>query len=638
MSHDIGGISKTVNYKGYRMDIGGHRFFSKSDVVMNWWLNILPIENTSDSDITITYQNKSRKIEEFNDRQNSGDSDLVMLIRNRKSRILFLRKFFNYPLNLSKDTLFNLGLSRVLKIFISYLHAKTFPIKKERNLEEFFINRFGKVLYRTFFKAYTEKVWGIPCNQIGADWGAQRIKGLSILKAIQHSLKKILGFNSRTLTQKNVETSLIERFLYPKYGPGQLWEEVARQIQERGGELHLDTTVRNIHISGEQVTAIEICDSKTGTTKVVEGEYFFSTMPVKELIIGLQTEVPFDIKRISEGLIYRDFITVGLLVEKLSIKDKDKSDKLIKDNWIYVQEADVFVGRIQIFNNWSPYLVKDPSKVWLGLEYFCYDSDELWQKSKEEMADLAISELIKIGFIAKASEVLDFTVVKVPKTYPAYFGTYSEFDQVREYLDKYENLYLIGRNGMHRYNNQDHSMLTAITAVNNIKNGVKDKSNIWAVNTEQNYHEEVKPTARSFPNQSAVRTLRQFVSYLFTGGAATIVDVLVFSILVTSGMWYVSALCISFLFGVSTNFLLSRRLVFNVYWKNWLAQFTVFTIVSLNSLLANLGLMQLLINDLSWNATTARLISAASVAILSFTGHKLYSFGSHNQNKEEQTI
>ena len=303
MSHDIGGISKTVNYKGYRMDIGGLRFFSKSDVVMNWWLNILPIEHTSNSDITINYQNKSRKIEKFNDRQNSGDPNLVMLVRNRKSRILFLRKFFNYPLNLSKDTLFNLGLSRVLKIFISYLHAKTFPIKKERNLEEFFINRFGKVLYRTFFKAYTEKVWGIPCNQIGADWGAQRIKGLSILKAIQHSLKKILGFNSLTLTQKNVETSLIERFLYPKYGPGQLWEEVARQIQERGGELHLDTTVRNIHISGEQVTAIEICDSKTGTTKLVEGEYFISTMPVKELIIGLQTEVPFDIKRISEGLI-----------------------------------------------------------------------------------------------------------------------------------------------------------------------------------------------------------------------------------------------------------------------------------------------------------------------------------------------
>jgi putative flippase GtrA len=451
---------------------------------------------------------------------------------------------------------------------------------------------------------------------------------LSISKAIQHNLKKLLRLNSRSLSQKNVETSLIERFLYPKYGPGQLWEEVARRIRERGGELHLNTAVRKLYTDGGRVTAVEIYDSETGAAKRAEADEFFSTMPVKELIRGLQTEVPSEVKEVSEGLIYRDFITVGLLLEKLSIKDKDKSEQLIKDNWIYVQEPDLLLGRIQIFNNWSPYLVKEPSKVWLGLEYFCYESDDLWEMSDEEMASFAISELVKIGFISQSSDVLDYTVVKVPKTYPAYFGTYSEFDRVRTYLDKYENLYLIGRNGMHRYNNQDHSMLTAITAVENIRFGVKDKSNIWAVNEEKEYHEEAKPTAKGFLNSSVPKILRQFVGYLFTGGSATVIDVIVFSILVSSGLWYVAALGVSFVFGVSTNFFLSRRFVFGVYWQNWLAQYTVFTMISLNTLLANLGLLKLLVDDASWDAITARLVSAGCVALLSFTGHKLYSFSS----------
>lgn len=490
MTDAIGGISQTINYKGYRMDIGGHRFFSKSDAVMDWWLKIMPMETVNDQKLVITYHNQQQELTGKLDHQNPEETDLVMLVRNRKSRIFWMRKLFDYPIQFNKNTILNLGLSRTFKILFSYLKVKFAPIKNEQNLEQFFINRFGNVLYRTFFKSYTEKVWGVPCTNISAEWGSQRIKGLSISKTIQHIFKKVfrVDSDSESIAQKNTETSLIEKFLYPKYGPGQLWEEVAKRIQETKGEVHLNAGVNKLFTEGNRITAVEICHQTTGQTERIEGNYFFSTMPVRELIRALQADIPDNIREISEGLIYRDFITVGLLVEKLAIKDKDKIQRLIKDNWIYVQEPDVLLGRIQIFNNWSPYLVKDNSKVWLGLEYFCYDTDELWLMSEQQMTDFAIGELSKIGFITK-DDILDSTVVKVPKTYPAYFGTYGEFDQIKDYVDTFENLYLIGRNGMHRYNNQDHSMLTAIAAVENIKYGITDKSNIWAVNTEQTYHE-----------------------------------------------------------------------------------------------------------------------------------------------------
>lgn len=523
MSNDIGGISRTVNYKEYRMDIGGHRFFSKSDIVMNWWLQFLPMQTVEDQQITIAYQNQSRDIQ-TKEQVDPDKANLVMLVRDRKSRIYFLRRFFDYPITLSKNTLVNLGLFRTLKILISYLYIKAFPFKKEKNLEQFFINRFGKVLYQTFFKSYTEKVWGVPCTQISAEWGAQRVKGLSIARAIQHILKKIFALNSRSVAQKDVETSLIERFLYPKYGPGQLWEEVAEQIKARGGEIHLNAGIQKLFSDGDRITAVEVCDSITKEIERVEGNSFISTMPIKELIRGLQADVPSEVREVSEGLVYRDFITVGLLVEKLSIRDKEKGDKLIQDNWIYVQEPDVLLGRIQIFNNWSPHLVKDSDKVWLGLEYFCYESDDLWKMVDDEIAEIAIDELEKIGFIRK-SDALDHTVIRVPKTYPAYFGTYPEFDKLKSYINQFENLYLVGRNGMHRYNNQDHSMLTAMAAVENIKNGVRDKSAIWEINTEQEYHEDKSDAtttsvkrASGYRRQQVAKVLSQFVSYLFTGG------------------------------------------------------------------------------------------------------------------------
>jgi protoporphyrinogen oxidase len=362
-----------------------------------------------------------------------------------------------------------------------------FPPKQIDNLEQFFIGRFGRELYLTFFKSYTEKVWGVPCEDICAEWGVQRIKGLSIRKTISHMFEKKFK-QSEDVRQKNTETSLIEKFMYPKLGPGQLWEIVADKVRSMGGAIYTEQDVEQILTDGKRVTAVVTRDGE-GSRREFQGDYFFSTMPVKELVGALKTDVPKNVREVSENLQYRDFITVGLLVNKLAVKDKDNPKTLIKDNWIYIQEPEVNAGRLQIFNNWSPYMVRDPNTVWIGVEYFCYETDDMWDLPDNEMAALARRELATIGIIREA-DVLDATVIRVPKTYPAYFGAYERFTEVRSYLDEFENLFLVGRNGMHRYNNQDHSMLTAMTAVDNIIEGRIDKENIWAVNTEMEYHEE----------------------------------------------------------------------------------------------------------------------------------------------------
>ncbi len=487
-SEFMGGIARTVNYKGYRMDIGGHRFFSKSDRVMNWWLDLMPMQAVPGVPPSITYQRQTRTVLGSGDGPDPDREDRVMLLRKRRSRIYFLRRFFDYPIRLSAETLAKLGLVRTVRIGLSYLKSAAFPIRDERTLEQFFINRFGRELYLTFFKSYTEKVWGVPCDRISAEWGSQRVKGLSIARSILHFLKQALHRRS-DVAQKDTETSLIEQFLYPKLGPGQMWEEVARKVCEKGGEVLTGWDAAHVHTDGFRVTGIEAIHA-SGERRLFEGDYFFSTMPVQELVRALDRPAPPEVVDVSEGLMYRDFITVGLLVRGLKVKeDHPDGSKLIRDNWIYIQEPDVLVGRLQIFNNWSPYLVPDRTKVWLGLEYFCNESDPLWTKSDAEMTRLAAEELARIGII-DAGDVLDATVVHVPKTYPAYFGTYPRFHVVREYLDRFENLFLIGRNGMHRYNNQDHSMLAAMVAVDNIAAGVPGKDNIWAVNTEQEYHEE----------------------------------------------------------------------------------------------------------------------------------------------------
>jgi protoporphyrinogen oxidase len=533
-SDEIGGISRTIRYKGNRMDIGGHRFFSKSDRVMQWWIDLMPpvADANSSASPEVSYQGKKRVVavpahlqeepvlrgagpivhhqtgellpEDHElepgdvvaemETEPAANPDLVMLIRPRKSRIYYLRKFFDYPITLTATTLTNLGAVRTLKVGTSYIKSRVSQISPEKSLEDFLINRFGRQLYLTFFKSYTEKVWGTPCNEISAEWGAQRIKGLSLTTAVKHFVKKTFSKKKTgDVSQKGTDTSLIERFMYPKFGPGQLWEHVADLIVQKGGEIHMEWKVDRIHCEGARVVSVDAVN-RAGERRTFAGDYFFSTMPMRELVEAMDAPVPENVREVSAGLQYRDFITVGLLADKLKVREPDGG--LLKDTWIYVQEPDVILGRLQIFNNWSPYLVEDPSKVWIGLEYFCYDTDDLWKMPDEELKKFAIGEVAKIG-ILNAEDVSDGHVVRVPKTYPAYFGTYERFGELREYVDGFENLFLVGRNGMHKYNNQDHSMLTAMTAVDGIVAGHVDKASLWDINTEQEYHEEKGEKARS---------------------------------------------------------------------------------------------------------------------------------------------
>ena len=491
-SSEIGGISKTVNYKGNRIDIGGHRFFSKSDRVMQWWTDIMPVEahDRHGGNVQIHYQGKERRVELSGASLDSAETDLIFLVRDRLSRIFYLRRFFAYPLSLGITTVRNLGLKRMVRIGFSYMRSVVFPIRDERTLEDFFINRFGRELYLTFFKDYTEKVWGVACTEIGADWGAQRIKGLSITSALWHALKSLAG-TTGDVSQKNTETSLIERFLYPKFGPGQMWESVADQVISAGGEVNLGWEATAMEIDHGCVSAVIFTRTGGDETRRIAADHVFSTMPIRELIASMGDAVPESVRKIAGGLQYRDFITVGMLLRKLRIADEQNAtgSGLLPDNWIYIQERDVRVGRVQIFNNWSPFMVKDPDTAWIGLEYFCNEGDDLWRMEDAELVAFATIEMERIGFIS-ADDLIDFTVIRMPKAYPGYFGeSYPLFDRIREYTDALENLYLIGRNGMHRYNNQDHSMLTAMAAVDNVANRIVTKDNIWNVNTESEYHE-----------------------------------------------------------------------------------------------------------------------------------------------------
>jgi len=502
MSGDIGGISKTVDYKGNRIDLGGHRFFSKSDKVMQWWQNILPLQGAPAKDdlalgrkVPLAETASRRRIREPQPRITPAPdpeaTDEVMLVRGRLSRIFFTRKLFDYPITLSATTLAKLGAWRSTKIAASYIAAQLRQIRPETTLEHFFTNRFGGELYRTFFRDYTQKVWGMPCSQISPEWGAQRVKGLSLTKAVVHALKGLVSRDS-SVDQKSTETSLIGQFLYPKLGPGQMWEEVARQVREAGGEILMRRRVVGITLDGERVTAVTVRNEETGATETRQADYVLSTMPIKELVAALGDGVPKEVRRVADGLCYRDFMTVGLLLRKLKLRADERHPTVhgsIADNWIYIQDGDVDVGRLQVFNNWSPYMVADENTIWLGTEYFCQEGDALWSRPNEEMAAHAVEELAKVGII-DPDDVLDAAVLRMPKAYPAYFGTYDQIDVVRRYTDSIQNLFLIGRNGMHRYNNQDHSMLSAMEAVRSIANGITSKDAIWSVNTEQEYHEE----------------------------------------------------------------------------------------------------------------------------------------------------
>lgn len=488
----VGGISKTINYRGNRMDLGGHRFFSKSDWVMRWWQEILPVavsEASPDESVRINYQRQSTVFKP--EPLGHGHTDAVMLVRRRLSRIFYRRRFYDYPLTLNAATLSNLGPAEALRIGLSYGRAQLSRKTPETTLKDFLVNRFGDRLYRTFFKEYTEKVWGVPCENISAEWGAQRIKGLSVAKAVANAIAAPFR-SSRDLGQKGTETSLIEQFLYPKFGPGQMWEEVARRVCEKGGQVRLQQQIVGIHRQGQRITAVEVRDAATGSAQRVACDYLISTMPVRDLVTNLQPE-DRQIQRVANGLPYRDFVTAGLLLRRMNVTNRRKSDNtngMPPDNWIYVQEPDVQMGRIQVFNNWSPAMVADPRTIWLGLEYFCREGDDLWSMDKGRFTDLAANELERMGLIDRR-DVIDGTLVRVPKAYPAYFGVYAEFDKIRAYLDAFPNLFPVGRNGMHRYNNQDHSMLAANAAVTAIVSG-GGKSAIWSINVDDVYHEEME--------------------------------------------------------------------------------------------------------------------------------------------------
>jgi protoporphyrinogen oxidase len=484
----VGGLSKTIDYKGNKIDIGGHRFFSKSEKVIKWWLHFLPLDAAARKEhIDLQYQQNHAAFDITGDLLGQGDK--IMLVRPRKSRIYYQKKFFDYPLQLNGKTIANLGFLKMLRIAGSYLYAKLFPRKPENNLAQFFINRFGKELYETFFKEYTEKVWGVPCERIPSSWGQQRVKDLNISRLFWHAIKSFFP-SDKTLHQKGTSTSLIEQFLYPKFGPGQMWEAVAEEIQRLGGSIFLNTNVTALYGNGtSQVLKIEALNKLTGKANSWSGDYFFSSMPVRELFSSLHgLPVPAAVMAIALSLEYRDFLIVGILTNSLLVTETENGG-LIRDNWIYVQDRKVKAGRIQVFNNWSPSMIKDPGTVWLGVEYFCNETDDFWKQQDSVIAAQAIKEMETIGILDPA-QVTDTMVARVKKAYPSYYGGYDNFNTVQEFTNRIENLFLIGRNGMHRYNNSDHSMLTAMAAVENIITGRTDKSNIWEINTEESYHEE----------------------------------------------------------------------------------------------------------------------------------------------------
>ncbi len=480
----FGGISRTVEYKGNRMDMGGHRFFSKIPEVNAWWDQMLPMQGApSYDDLEL-----DREVPLEKNGPDPEKEDRVMLTRHRVSRILFDDKFYDYPVSLKPETLKNMGFFTTMKVGFSYL-ASLLHKRPDDNLENFYINRFGKKLYSMFFEYYTENLWGRHPREIDASWGAQRVKGLSIVAILQDIFGKI--FNQKN---RKVETSLIEQFKYPKLGPGELWEVTASEVEKMGGIIIKGAKVTKLHKDGNNMLT-GLTYEKDGTEQEMVGDVIISSMPVKDLVGGMN-DVPEIPARIAKGLPYRDYMTLGVLVPKIKLKNKTKMKtvgNIVPDCWVYVQDRRVKMGRFQIYNNWSPYMVKDlEHTVWIGLEYFVNEGDEFWNMTEEAFSEFGVNEMVKLGLIDSADEVLDSHMERVKKAYPAYFDTYDEMDTLIEYLNTIPNLYCVGRNGQHRYNNIDHSMVTSFEAVKNILSGAADKSNIWNVNTEKEYHEESK--------------------------------------------------------------------------------------------------------------------------------------------------
>jgi protoporphyrinogen oxidase len=455
----VGGISRTVHFKGYGFDLGGHRFFTKIDEIDRLWNKVIK--------------------EDF-------------LLRSRLSRIYFNETFFDYPIR-PLNAFKGLGLRNSILIIGSFIKAQAFPKMPEDTFDKWVSNRFGRHLFNLFFKNYTEKVWGISCNKISAEWACQRIKDLSLVSALKNSV-----FSHEPKDKRKVIKTLIGQFHYPKKGPGMMWEGFARIFQDRGGSLQLESEITRILWKNNQVSAVAV--NSKGSEQIISGSHFISSLPIRELIQKFDPPVPEKVMEAAASLNYRDFLTVALVV--------DKRD-LFRDNWIYIHDSGVKVGRIQNFKNWSPFMVPDENKSCLGLEYFCFENDELWSMADKDLITLGAQELEKLGFLTQ-KDVLDGCVVRMPKAYPVYEGRYQDsLKIIRNFLGNISNIELVGRNGMHRYNNMDHSMLTAMLAVKNI---MGEDHDLWAVNAEQDYHEEVTEKGAEATDPVTERAIRQTFS------------------------------------------------------------------------------------------------------------------------------
>lgn len=585
----VGGLAKSFEYQGFILDFGPHRFFTKIAPVLKLWDEVL------------------------------GEDQVTV---NRLTRIYYGGKYFSYPLK-AAESLMALGSVESAKIIASYLKIRLFPHPHAKNFAQWVTNRFGKRLFEIFFEGYTEKLWGIPCTEISADWAAQRIKGLSLLKAARNAL---FGNDGKVKT-------LIDRFQFPRYGSGQLYEKISDYLRSQNQSVLLNTEVVQVHHKNSQIAQVTLKNRQTGEEETVSCGGVISSIPINHLLQQINSPPPAPVTTAAKSLKFRNTILVYLIVE---------SSQLFPDNWLYINEPSVQLGRVTNFRNWSPDMLPNRHQTPICCEYWCNFDEPMWQQPEAELVARAERELRQIGLLHDEKVSSGF-IVRLPRTYPIYAGNYKQaIATIQSYLKQFQNLQLVGRYGAFKYNNQDHSLLMGVLAAENVFS--PGKHDLWSVNSDNEYQEEananIKTTTtksnRVSRRQQTLRVLKQFGSYLFTGGAATIVDVAVFSLLVQSGMWSVSALCISYFLGLSTNFWLSRRFVFGIYWNNWIVQYAVFAAVALNSLLANLGLLQLLINDADWNATAARLVSAACVAMLSFAGHKLYSFASEKQDFARQ--
>ncbi|MBW4509773.1 MAG: FAD-dependent oxidoreductase [Scytonematopsis contorta HA4267-MV1] len=576
----VGGLAKSIEYQGFILDYGPHRFYTKIAPVLQLWDEVLGKEQ-----VTV----------------------------KRLTRIYYGNKYFNYPLK-AFEAVFALGFMETTKILTSYITARLFPNNNPKNFAEWVTARFGKRLFEIFFEGYTEKLWGIPCTDISADWAAQRIKGLSLIKAIKTA---VLGNDGKV---KN----LIDQFQFPRLGSGQLYEKIREYLEQQNQVILLNTEVVQLHHENFKVTEVTLKNRQTGEESTVECGDVISSVPISYLLGNMISPAPHSkVVHAARSLKFRNTILVYLIVE-----GKD----LFPDNWLYINDPTVKLGRITNFRNWSPEMLANQYQTPLCCEYWCNFDEPMWQQSDAELLAQAERELRKIKLMHNEYVSAGF-VVRLPKTYPIYAGDYkNSLSTIQDYLQNFDNLQLIGRYGAFKYNNQDHSLLMGIFAAENVI--TPGKHDLWEVNSDSEYVEEANAdtvttsasTTRISRRQKLITFLKELGGYILSGGTATILDVLVFSLLIKSGMWYVFALCISYFIGLTTNFCLSRNFVFRIFWKNWFVQYLVFATVAINSLLANLGLLQLLVNDLNWNATSARLASAACVAFLSFAGHKLYSF------------